>query len=467
MLVTTLALAIHLNVPADSRLPILPDLPIISRSQVSDPLPRRGTMGVAFVPVPADVASNLGLKAGVGLLAKPPLPGSTAEKAGIKDGDVILSLNGKSVNPQTVGPVIRELRSGKGVEILVLRDGKELKLSAILAERPRDPGGANYTVEYSHIVSNGKRMRTIITTPKKPGKYPGFMFIQGLAPISYDFPLATSKGDVSSLDGPLLHDFADGGFITIRVEKPGVGDSEGGPYNEMDYNTELDIYRQTMKQFKEISGVDKDNIFIFGHSMGGAFGPQIACETPVKGIAVYGTQSRTWLEYLFDIVRYQGIAGGGSYEDADESVRQVGHMMALLILEGKSVDEVKKSHPQFAPLADAFFPNGRFNDKSLPFWRQLNQTNFATYWSKCNARVLAVHGASDHVTYDVDHQLIADMVNRANPGYGKFEVIPDSDHLFHGWKTQRESIQNFGKGTYNPAFSKRMMEWMRSVIAEK
>jgi hypothetical protein len=209
MLVTTLALAIHLNVPADSRLPILPDLPIISRSQVSDPLPRRGTMGVAFVPVPADVASNLGLKAGEGLLAKPPLPGSTAEKAGIKDGDVILSLNGKSVNPQTVGPVIRELRSGKTVEILVMRDGKELKLSAILAERLRDPGGANYTVEYSHIVSNGKRMRTIITTPKKPGKYPGFIFIQGLAPISYDFPLANSKGDVTSLDGPLLHDFAD------------------------------------------------------------------------------------------------------------------------------------------------------------------------------------------------------------------------------------------------------------------
>jgi pimeloyl-ACP methyl ester carboxylesterase len=184
----------------------------------------------------------------------------------------------------------------------------------------------------------------------------------------------------------------------------------------------------------------------------------IACETPVKGIAVYGTQSRTWLEYLFDIVRSQGIAGGKSYEDADETVRQVVQMMALLILEGKSVDEVKKSHPQFAPLADAFFPRGRFNDKSLPFWRQLNQTNFATYWSKCNARVLAVHGASDHVTYDVDHQLIADMVNRANPGYEKFEVIPDSDHLFHGWKTQRDSIQNFGKGTYNPAFSKRMME---------
>ena len=30
---------------------------------------------------------------------------------------------------------------------------------------------------------------TIMTKPKKPGKYPGFLFIQGFAPISYDFTL--------------------------------------------------------------------------------------------------------------------------------------------------------------------------------------------------------------------------------------------------------------------------------------
>jgi hypothetical protein len=37
------------------------------------------------------------------------------------------------------------------------------------------------------------------------------------------------KGDVTTLNGPLLYEFANSNFVTIRVEKPGVGDSEGGP----------------------------------------------------------------------------------------------------------------------------------------------------------------------------------------------------------------------------------------------
>jgi uncharacterized protein len=53
------------------------------------------------------------------------------------------------------------------------------------------------------------------------------MFIQGFAPLSYDFTLEGSTGDVTTLDGPILFEFANSGFVTLRVEKPGVGDSEG------------------------------------------------------------------------------------------------------------------------------------------------------------------------------------------------------------------------------------------------
>lgn len=61
--------------------------------------------------------------------------------------------------------------------------------------------------------------------------------------------------------------------MTLRIEKPGVGDSEGGPFAELDFTTELDIYRQALKQLKEQPEVDAEHVFIFGHSMGGAFGP--------------------------------------------------------------------------------------------------------------------------------------------------------------------------------------------------
>ena len=238
----------------------------------------------------------------------------------------MLALNGKSVGPTSIVATVRELPAGSPLSIAVVRDEKATELQTTLMEKPRDPGNANYSVVYGHVMSHGKRMRTIITKPRKPGKYPGFMFIQGFSPISYDFTLEGSTGDVTTLDGPILFEFANSGFVTLRVEKPGVGDSEGGPIPDMDYTTELDIYRQALKQLKETEEVESDNVFIFGHSMGGAFGPMIAAENQVKGLVVYGVAARTWFEYLLDTVRYQGLLAGNTFEKADDLVRQASQL---------------------------------------------------------------------------------------------------------------------------------------------
>jgi pimeloyl-ACP methyl ester carboxylesterase len=433
----------------------------------TDALPRRGAFGVQMSPLAKEKAAAMKLKADTGLVVVRTLPGLTGDKAKLQAGDIIIEFNGKSVSAPKLSEMVRNTPSGSNVKILAFRDGKKIELTAPLQERPRDPGNANYDVSYSHITSFGKRMRTIITRPKSGGKHPALFFIQGFSPVSYDFILEGSKGDVSTIDGPILFDFANKNFVTIRVEKPGVGDSEGGPFNDLDYTTELDIYRQTLKQIKTDSAVDNDNIFIFGHSMGGAFGPMIAAESPVKGIATYGTAARTWFEYILDTVRYQGLVGGNSFENADEEIRQFSRLLALVFLERKSPAQVKKSHPQLAKLADDFFPNGLFNQKSLEFWRQLNDTNFASYWAKCNTHVLAVRGASDFVTYDADHKLIADIVNKANPGWGTFSIAPDSDHLFHNFPTEQESMKNFQKGKFNMNFSHMMMDWIKGVIAGK
>lgn len=439
-------------------------LPVPALYARIEELPRRGVLGVPLSPLAAEVAVKHGLEPGQGLILQKPMTGLTAERAGLLAGDILLSLDDKPAAAQLIGSYIREIPAGRVVKFRVVRDGKKLDLSAPLVEKPRDPGNHNYEVAYTHVLSHGERIRTIISSPKKPGKHPALMFIQGFSPVSYDYTLETATGDVQSLDGPILFEFANSNFVTLRVEKPGVGDSEGGPFAQLDYITELDIYRQALKQLKGLPNVDPENVFIFGHSMGGAFGPMVACENPVRGLAVYGVAARTWHEYLLDTLRYQGLVAGASFEDADEQVRQGSRLISLVFQENQSVEEVKKSHPVLAPLAEQLFPGGLFNGKALDFWRQLGQTNFAKYWAKCNARVLAVHGASDFVSYEVDHQLIADIVNRANPGWGKSVTAPSSDHLFHNYATEPEALRGYSRGKFNPAFTGIMKAWIQEVM---
>lgn len=452
ILAATLAIAIHLA-------PTAQDL--------AQPLPRRGSLGLSFGPVSTDLAKKSGLKPAEGIVVTSRTDGFTGEKAGLQVGDILLTMNGQAPTLSTIASMARELRAGDAVQFKISRDGKTLDLKAKTIGKPIDPGTDTYSVEYSQVVSNGKRMRTIITHPKAPGKHPVLYFIQGFSPVSYDFTLSTSTGDVKSLDGPILHEFANRGFVVMRVEKPGVGDSEGGPFAELDYITELDIYRQALKQIHTLPDADTKNIFIFGHSMGSAFGPMVAAESPVKGVAIYGGAARTWHEYILDTLRYQGLVAGGTFEAADDEVRVGSRVLALAFHEGKSAEQIKTEHPELKAYVDSLFPGGMFNGKVLEYWRQLAAINFPSYWVKAKTRILAVHGGSDFVTYDADHKLMADIANKIQPGWGKFVICPSSDHLFHNFATEPEAMRGYSKGTFNPAFTKIMMDWIKEVMQEK
>jgi len=118
-------------------------------------------------------------------------------------------------------------------------------------------------------------------------------------------------------------------------------------------------------------------------------------------------------------------------------------------------------------MVDSTFPGGLFNAKTSDFWSQLENTNFASYWSRCNTHVLAAHGASDFVSYQVDHQLVADVVNSVHPGWGKAVVVPSTDHLFSNWPTEAESLKHWPTGTFHPAFITIMRDWMSEVMKPK
>ena len=89
---------------------------------------RRGLLGIFAQPLTPDLAKAFGLSDNLkGTIITSITPDSPADKAGLKVGDVVVSINGKTVNsPFQVRNIIGLIRVGSRVKISVLRNGKQL-----------------------------------------------------------------------------------------------------------------------------------------------------------------------------------------------------------------------------------------------------------------------------------------------------------------------------------------------------
>jgi serine protease Do len=90
----------------------------------------RGRLGVTVQSLTPELEEYFGARNG-GVLVSSVTPDSAAAKAGLKAGDVITSINGRSVTGS--GELMRELRDLSGdVTVGILRDKQEMTLKAVL-----------------------------------------------------------------------------------------------------------------------------------------------------------------------------------------------------------------------------------------------------------------------------------------------------------------------------------------------
>jgi serine protease Do len=99
----------------------------------------RGWIGVQIQPVNADIADSLGLKAAEGALVAEPQAGSPAVAAGIKSGDVIISVNDQPVkDARALAKRISALPPGTSVKLGIVSGGTEKTVTVTLGELPAE-----------------------------------------------------------------------------------------------------------------------------------------------------------------------------------------------------------------------------------------------------------------------------------------------------------------------------------------
>jgi Do/DeqQ family serine protease len=100
----------------------------------------RGWIGVEVQDMTAELAESFGIKQGQGALIAGVMRGSPADKAGIKPGDVLLSVAGKPVrDAQVMLDLIAALTPGESARFGLSREGKPLEVAVAIGRRPKPP----------------------------------------------------------------------------------------------------------------------------------------------------------------------------------------------------------------------------------------------------------------------------------------------------------------------------------------
>jgi hypothetical protein len=413
-------------------------------------LPRRSFLGIQMENITDDVKALIGIQEKYGVLINGIVPHSTAEKAGFKKGDVLLSINSERIDDtQEAVSFVAAQKAGFPFTYELIRDKKRVKGSSSFAAYPKEqyPG---IEMEYAQVKTAAGLQRMIISRPPGTKKYPAIVFIGGIGCYSLESPFDSTRSEVQ-----LLNKITRNGYIVARVEKPGIGDGVGysKKCNEISFTEEKDVYVQAIKDLKQRQDVQSDNIYIIGHSMGGVMGPLVAAETPVKGIIAYGTIGSNFIEYMLKTRRTEAAAHNWDLEETDTYIKDVCECLSYYLVHKMTTAEAVKKKS----ICNEYL--GVFDLRSRKYNDELYAFNFPALWKVYPGKALLMWGKSDFISAKEDHEILTNTVNNAHPGNATLALI---EHAGHGMGYAANfSAALSGEGQYNTEVGERMLAWLK------
>ncbi|MCH8149498.1 MAG: PDZ domain-containing protein, partial [Planctomycetes bacterium] len=147
-----------------------------------DELRRRGLVGVSLRSEYDRQDGERGrLATTTGMLVVSVMPGSAAAHAHLHAGDIIIKIGSDPTPDLDLGlKALRKYFAGDRIALTILRDNEEQTVQVTLRPRPKEKW-EGIDVRYDQAGAGDRRVRTLITTPTAPGKYPAILFIQGLS----------------------------------------------------------------------------------------------------------------------------------------------------------------------------------------------------------------------------------------------------------------------------------------------
>lgn len=424
-------------------------LPSLRAEAQDDPLRRRAYWG-ASISAPSNAS---------GALVRRVEPDSPAARAGLREGDMILRMNGRTLSdPITYAATFRAVRAGDTVGLRVLRQGKELDLQVVPTALPKETvAGAEVT--YGSVTTDrGHRLRTILTRPAgTEGKLPAVLFVQWLSCDSVEVLNNPTDGVEKTLQALAGRS----GFVLMRVERPGLGDSEGPDCSRSDLQDDLAGFRAALAALKGYEFVDTDNLFIFGASVGGALAPIVAQGEGLRGLVVAGGFAKTWYEHMIEHERRRLALAGRSPAEVNDAMRGYSEFYSLYLNQRLTPGEIIRQKPSMSGLW--YGQPAHQYGRPAAYFQQLQELNVEAAWERVSSPTLVIYGEYDWIMSREDNEIIADTVNRRRPGAARLVIQPKAGHNLEVYESMQAAFNGTG-GKIDEGVVNVILGWLKSNV---
>lgn len=386
-------------------------------------------------------------------------PGSPLDRVDVRIGDVFLKVNDVLIDsPETWTDVTYSIRTDRETLIQLKRRSERIEIEVKLNELPKEQHDEIKTL-YETITSDyGVKQRVIVTVPgDKEKKQPAILLLQGLSCSTIEL----YPGRSSNWGKVIRAIVEDSDMVVMRVDKPGVGDSEGN-CGKTDFLTELAGYRAAIQYLKDQDYVDPNSIVVFGSSMGSALAPLIANEYNLAGVISDGVFFKTWFEHMLEIERrIRQMSGDDERTIAKKMNEYYIPLYYGMHIQKKTYAEVIKSYPSMAEFN--YHGPAHMYGRPVTYYQQLQDFPLAASWEKLKAPVRILRGTNDWIMSDEDNDMIMEVLDRVGHVDHQLHRYPGLDHWATIHETAKDSYE--GKpGVYDPKMVEMMIQWARDMV---
>lgn len=417
-------------------------------AEFSPALRRRSYLGLELAATPGANAADVRLEvAAVD-------PGAPAEAAGVAVGDVLREVAGSVVSGlDEARRIIAGLWPDEPAELVLSRGASRISRIARATILPLEtlPQGR---VELDAVKWRDYRLRAIWTLPRGRPPYPVVWFLPGAMWASEERPIAPSG---SLLE--LVRGLTAAGFATLRVDRSGLGDSEGPLCTGLDLHAELEGWRAVEGYLSMHPLARQGELFLYARSLGGMLAPFVAASGGFRAIAVWGTSAERWDRSMLEASRRQYALAGMRDPQLATIIARLERLMWWIYDRGLTPEAAFQREPELRSLESESYRGDRVHRRAAAFFQQLCALDMSAAWRSVACPVLSLRGSSDWMSVGEHSARVAELAPR-----GCYRELAGIDHMMHARASLEEAFAEPFSGRFDPAGLDALVEFYRGQL---